>query len=112
MATPGPKLERRCIWRWEVGAGVRRPENVSASPSFMHRRNAGAGCAKEISDKVGITRAIGAVSLLGAPITAFGGLDNVTKAIVAGVAVVAILLLLRGEQIAARTKAILRSFES
>ena len=45
----------------------------------------------------------------GAPITAFGGLDNVTKAIVASVAVVAILLLLlRREQIAARTKAILR----
>jgi len=88
------------------------PTDVAASPVVQTVETQVPVAAKG-ADKVGITRAIGAVSLLGAPITAFGGLDNVTKAIVAGVAVVAILLLLlRGEQIAAQTKAILRSFES
>lgn len=65
------------------------------------------------ADKPGIARLWAVVPLLGTPITMFGSLDNVTKAIIGGVVLVSIIALwLRGEQIAARTKQVIRDFSS
>lgn len=63
------------------------------------------------ADKPGIGRWAAGVPFLGTAIVGFGNLDGLTKAIIAGVVLLSIVILfLRGEQIAARAKAILASF--
>ena len=64
------------------------------------------------ADKPGVGRWLAAVPLVGTAVTGFGGLDNVTKAIVLGIVFIGVVaLLLRGEQIAARAKKLLASFD-
>lgn len=65
------------------------------------------------SDKPGAARWLAAIPLIGAPLSAFGGLDNTGKLIVAGLTVLAVVaMLLLGERIAMRAKRIIASFES
>lgn len=65
------------------------------------------------ADKPGIMRWMASVPLLGTAVSAFGNFDTVTKYLIFGaVAIGVIALLWRGEQIAARARAVLKSFES
>lgn len=64
------------------------------------------------ADKPGIGRWLGSIPLLGAPIMAFVDMDIVTKGVILGAVVIGIVALLwRGEQIAARARAVIKSFE-
>ena len=94
-----------------LNAGDKAPDTVAAAPVVAEVETR-VPVAPKGADKPGMGRLLAVAPLLGTPLTAFGGFDNVTKAIVVGIIVIAIAALaLRGEQIAARTKAILRSFE-
>lgn len=64
------------------------------------------------ADKPGLARWMASVPLLGTAVTAFGNFDSTTKFLILGVVAVGVIALLwRGEQIAARAKKIVASFE-
>ena len=107
----GPKTRAAMHQALVALAGDKAPDTVAAAPVVAEGETR-VPVAPKGADKPGMGRLLAVAPLLGTPLTAFGGFDNVTKAIVVGIIVIAIAALaLRGEQIAARTKAILRSFE-
>ena len=105
----GPKT-RAAMHMMLVRSASGVPDTVAAAP-VIETKETQVPVAAQGADKVGLSRVLAAAPLLGSPIAAFGGLDNVTKAIVVGAIILAVVALaLRGEQIAARTRRILASF--
>ena len=65
------------------------------------------------SDKAGITRVAGAVAVVAPAVSAYAGFDLTSKLIIGGIGLVAIVVLIwRGELIAARVKKVIAEFGS
>lgn len=109
---PGPKTRAALHKALAGDVATTHDIKIAAAPVVENVAVATPMVAKG-ADKPGIARLWTVVPLLGTPVAAFGGLDNVTKGIILGVVLIGVVALwLRGEQIAARTKQLVRDFTS
>lgn len=108
---PGPKT-RAAMHQMLVRLSSASSSVVTAAAPVVVETEVQVPVVPEGVEKRGASRVWATIPLLGAPLSAFGGLDDTGKFIVVGLSMVGVIaLLFFGERIAARAKSIIRSFE-